>query len=347
MKIKFNSKILSALIVGAFVAQLIIISYNHFTGYNVHSSILIVLFAWMFGSILSSVGLILLAFIDIKIINLLDRKYDWKQNLPVRIFLEFILVVVVSLIPAVIITVLSNSLFPYKEGLQINIINNSLISAVINVILISILEAYYNYNNYSLANKLAQKLEHENLINQLESLKSQLNPHFLFNSFNVLSSLIMTNPIKAEQFVSELSVIYRYLLSTGEETVVSVEEELSFTVSYLKLQSIRFAEGLNYEIVNMHNINGKLILPVSIQLAVENAIKHNIVDSEFPLYIKIVFNAGNVVITNNYQLRNENTRNGKGLKNLNKRYELLCNTKPKFEIENGIFIAELPYIIED
>ena len=191
-----------------------------------------------------------------------------------------------------------------------------------NSIIVLIIEAFF-YNNLFLANKARlAKVEQEKAKYQLENLKRQINPHFLFNSLNVLSALTYQDAGKANLFAKKLSSVYRYLLVTQEEAKVPLQKELDFVNAYIYLEQIRFGETLCIHMTYDKEALRKHIVPASIQMLIENALKHNINTRDFPLKINIRINKECVVVTNNLQLRNTVSKNGVGLKNLEEQYRI-------------------------
>ena len=194
------------------------------------------------------------------------------------------------------------------------------------------------------ANTQLLKVQKENLQSQFEVLKSQINPHFMFNSLNVLSGLINVDIAKAQLFIDEFSQIYRYVLETIEQPVVTLNKELEFMRSYLFLQQIRYGEPLTYSV----NIVGEqlqlLVPPLSLQVLLENAIKHNIVNVSKPLKIEIYSEGDYLFVKNPVQPKFSGTSTGLGLKNLVKRYALISKLEPKFKVENNNYIAKIPLI---
>lgn len=195
--------------------------------------------------------------------------------------------------------------------------------------------------------KLLQ-VQKENLQSQFEVLKSQINPHFMFNSLNVLSGLISKDIGKAQQFIDEFSHIYRYVLETLEQQVVPLEKELDFMRSYLFLQQIRYGNDLSYT-VNLPSSLLKWVLPpLSLQVVLENAIKHNIVNESKPLKIEIYSEENTLHVRNTLQPKiSAAGSTGLGLKNLVKRYGLISESVPAFQVETGYYIAKLPLIETD
>jgi len=193
------------------------------------------------------------------------------------------------------------------------------------------------------AAKNAEMLQKENAIANYESLKSQLNPHFLFNSLNALTNLVYEDPDKAVKFIKQLSEVYRYVLDTRNREVVDIHEELQFIDSYLFLQKIRFGDNLRTNI--QISGNGK-IAPLALQLLIENAIKHNIVSSEAPLIITISDDANFITVENNLQKKKTigESSSGMGLENICKRYEFLSQKKVEVTESSGTFNVKLPIL---
>ena len=177
---------------------------------------------------------------------------------------------------------------------------------------------------------------------EYESLKSQVNPHFLFNSLNALTSLVGNND-DAVYFIKNLSDVYRYLLEQKDKETVNLSTEIKFVESYIYLHKIRFGDNLNANI----NINDNkfMIVPLSLQMLIENAVKHNIVSEEEPLYINIYNSEDYLIVENNFQKKNIINNSTKiGLENIKKRYSYLTNRELKIEKTNEKFIVKIPLL---
>ena len=184
-----------------------------------------------------------------KSINGLDKFFPLPQKLLIRIPIEFLLAVTAGILIGSLVTMVAGLLSLYRDGLQINIINNSLITSVINLIAITVIEAIVWFKRSQQSLIKAERLEKENSRIRFETLKDQLNPHFLFNSLNVLSSLIKKDSDKAQNFVDEFSSVYRYSLDVIEKPVVELREEIDFAKSFLFLQKIRFDNAVITELI--------------------------------------------------------------------------------------------------
>ena len=186
-------------------------------------------------------------------------------------------------------------------------------------------------------------MEKEKALYQFEALKNQINPHFWFNSLNVLAALAYEDAEKTNRFAKKLSGVYRYLLTTHDRPQVSVGEELDFVDAYLYLERIRFGDALRVAIVDCEIWHERKIVPVSVQMLVENALKHNIATSEMPLTIHIIIDSDGIVVTNNLQRRSCVVRNGMGLRNLQHQYALY-NRRIEIESSDTSFIVKIPYL---
>lgn len=191
-------------------------------------------------------------------------------------------------------------------------------------------------------------LQKENIQSQFDVLRQQVNPHFLFNSLNVLTSLIKIEPDLAEQFSEHLSKVYRYVLENKDNELVDLSTELRFLDAYIFLLNIRFVDKIK---VNINIPNEKLsaqLIPLAVQLLIENAIKHNIMTKCNPLVIDIFIDENNYLnIINNLQERpSQVVSTGIGLKNIENRYLLLNNTRPIFEKSESQFMAKVPLVLK-
>ncbi len=196
------------------------------------------------------------------------------------------------------------------------------------------------------ANTQLFKLQKENLQSQFEVLKQQVNPHFLFNSLNVLTSLIKVDPDLAEKFTERLSKVYRYVLENKEKELVTLSSEMEFLRAYVFLLDIRFANKVFVKInFDEHEVDA-YVIPLALQLLIENAIKHNTFSKKSPLYVELFIDNNDYLhVVNNLQNRDTQMNStGIGLANITKRYALLCNIEPVFEISGNSFIAKIPLI---
>jgi LytS/YehU family sensor histidine kinase len=191
----------------------------------------------------------------------------------------------------------------------------------------------------------AQRLEKEKALVQYESLKQQLNPHFLFNSLTSLKSLIRINQKQAAEFLDKMSLTYRYILKNADKELVTLENELKFVQSYIDLQQMRFCEGLQVTVQVDESDFAKKIAPVTIQNLIENAIKHNRVAEDEPLIINIFTDNKYLVVENNLQRKDfVETSNKRGLKNMISLYKYLADRPLKIETTPDYFTVKIPLL---
>jgi LytS/YehU family sensor histidine kinase len=181
---------------------------------------------------------------------------------------------------------------------------------------------------------------------ELQLVKSQINPHFLFNNLNVLSALILKNNSEANQFIEEFSKVYRYILSNHDKELVELKAELDFIQPYIFLLKKRFADGLDIQVAIEERQMDKYIIPASVQMLIENAIKHNVVSRSKPLSITVHTNGNNtLVVSNNRQAKQTpEYSTGIGLQNIIKRYQLVSNRQVTIDNDESRFTVALPLI---
>lgn len=224
------------------------------------------------------------------------------------------------------------------------VMKSALMPTGIAVIIITIFIARSWLFEWKIAAIEAEKLKSENIASQYQSLKDQLNPHFLFNSLNVLSNLVYESADKSAEFIQQLSRIYRYVLDVQDEELVSLEMEIDFALNYLSLQKIRFEQSLEFHI-DVFESKEWSIPPLSLQLLLENAIKHNVTSETKPLKIWIGIKDQKLIVKNNIQPKlNKETNSGIGLNNITKRYNLLSETSPEITQTEKEFIVKLPLL---
>jgi len=192
----------------------------------------------------------------------------------------------------------------------------------------------------------AEQLEKQQLLNEIALLKIQVNPHFLFNSLSILSSLVRVNPDLAEQFIDQLSRSYRYILEQKEQSLVSLRTELEFIQSYVFLLKIRFENKFDLDIqLDDAVLDRFTIPPLTLQLLIENAVKHNRMSAAEPLRIVVSVVDDMLVVHNRLQPRPSPAEStGIGLQNIQNRYALLTDKPVRAGEENGEFVVKLPLL---
>jgi len=180
---------------------------------------------------------------------------------------------------------------------------------------------------------------------KFDALKNQLDPHFLFNSLNVLTSLIDEHPENAQKFTTSLSKVYRYVLEQKNKDLVTVDEELKFAKTYMSLLKMRFEDSIIFNIPEHSKDPESKVVPLSLQLLLENAVKHNIVTSSKPLHIKIYEDKGMLVVENNLQAKQVLKKSsGVGLSNIKQRYQLLTNRQVSISDNKANFKVAIPML---
>lgn len=184
----------------------------------------------------------------------------------------------------------------------------------------------------------------ENMRTRYEALKSQIDPHFLFNTLNTLKSIISIDPPKAEEYTQQLSEVLRYTLQNKDETVV--ESEIEFTKSYCNLMQIRYGDSLNFEFDIDEQYSNYHIIPLSVQTLVENAIKHNVISNRLPLTVKIYTSEDETLTVENTIQPKKEPRSGEGigLANLSERYRLMWKREIEIFNDGEIFKVTVPII---
>ncbi|MBC7440514.1 MAG: 2TM domain-containing protein, partial [Flavobacterium sp.] len=220
-----------------------------------------------------------------------------------------------------------------------------ILSSVFTFVVLLIFHMINLYKAYNENKVKEQKIIAGTASAKFESLKNQIDPHFLFNSLNVLSSLIEENAEIAQKFTTSLSKIYRYVLEQKDKELVSVEEELSFAKTYMNLLKMRFENSLFYDLPT-ENINPEAkVVPLSLQLLLENTVKHNVVSEQRPLHIRIFFDKDYLAVQNDYQKKEVlNDRQGVGLQNIINRYGIISRRKVLIEENEKTFTVKIPML---
>jgi hypothetical protein len=220
-----------------------------------------------------------------------------------------------------------------------------IIASVFTFIILLIVHFLYIYKGYQENKVKQQKIIAGTASAKFESLKNQIDPHFLFNSLNVLCSLIEENPENAQRFTTSLSKIYRYVLEQKDKELVSVEEELAFAKTYMNLLKMRFENSLFYELPTTITNPEAKVVPLSLQLLLENTVKHNVVSEQRPLHIRIFMEGDYLAIQNDYQKKEVlQERKGVGLQNIINRYGIITNRKVLIEQNEQTFTVKIPVL---
>jgi hypothetical protein len=223
-----------------------------------------------------------------------------------------------------------------------------LVSFAISMVVVTIFYGFYYYKFLQEKKVKEQKIIAGAASAQFDALKNQLDPHFLFNSLNVLTSLIEENPEAATRFTTALSKVYRYVLEQKNKQLVTVEEELTFAKLYMSLINMRFEDSIVFEYPQQLSNPEAKVVPLSLQLLLENAVKHNLVTPNKKLFISIFEKDGNLVIKNNYQPKQVvKESSGVGLRNIRQRYYLLTKRPVTIDQDNANFSISIPMLTQE
>lgn len=215
-------------------------------------------------------------------------------------------------------------------------------SVAATTLLNAILLVAIDYIIQAMANRNLQK---ENAVLQYRQLKNQINPHFLFNSLNVLVSIINKDPEAAVKYTRKLSTVYRYVLTQDQQDTVTVKEELDFIGNYIDVLRTRFNEGLEFRFGIAPEDMSKSVPPMSLQLLIENAVKHNSVMPDDPLIIDISTDHSSLIVSNNLKPRMScNDEVGTGLENLSRKYAIISGTDISVCKDRDRFTVKLPLL---
>jgi len=294
-------------------------------------------------SILISISL---AYGNSTLIDFLDKKMSWVDAPLKRAVVGVLGMILVSaLITFVLVWIFAGKIWTICDECFIRTVKRNMEIAIYITGFISlVLHSRGFLLQWKASSLRAEQLRTAQVKSQYQSLKQQLNPHFLFNSLNALSSLVYQDADKSARFIKQLSNVYRYVLEHSNKEVVSLKEELQFLDAYLFLLSIRFDENLmiTHEIADAQNI---FVPPLTIQLLIENAIKHNTISQSKPLHIQISEEGEWLVVENNLQKKiNPEDSMGIGLENLTSQYALLSNRKPIIEETESNFTVKVPLL---
>ena len=276
------------------------------------------------------------------------KRYSWETQTQKRLWF--------GAIGSVVVTVMAFGLVRWFVEVIIygmtfeNFVANErvyyyVIALTITLVVSLFIHAFYFYKALQDSKIKEQKIIAGTASAKFDALKNQLDPHFLFNSLNVLTSLIEEDPQQAQRFTTALSKVYRYVLEQKNKDLVPVNEELDFARTYIKLLTMRFEDSIEFDIPETCSIQDARIVPLSLQLLLENAVKHNVITSEKPLRIRVFEEDGCLVVTNNLQEKQVVKRSsGVGLRNIQQRYSILSNRKVSINKTASEFSVKLPML---
>jgi two-component system LytT family sensor kinase len=281
----------------------------------------------------------------------LSNKWDWIEHTNTRIWAGIVTTVLYT-VPVVLLIDYVNFIIISGHNIDRFFSGRYLWQHVFYIILSFGVSAFIHARGFMIQwkNSVKQESTKQEIVAKtetakFESLKNQLDPHFLFNSLNVLTSLIGENPTQAERFTTKLSKVYRYVLEQRNKDLVPIEEELKFAKTYMELLGMRFEDAVKFNIPDSISNDALKIVPLSLQLLLENAVKHNVVSSSKPLTINIYEEGNYLIIENNINPKEAIGKSTKvGLQNIADRYGLITDKGVKIENNNQTFKVSLPLL---
>lgn len=289
-----------------------------------------------------------IGFANMGLFAYLNKERGQEEVTKKRLLLNFVYSIVLTLTCLLLLNFVTSVLI-YENSLEMFIKRQRpefyVFGMIISVVIILAFHLLYFYKVLNERKVKEQQIVAKTETAKYESLKSQIDPHFLFNSLNVLTALIGENPDQAEKFTTKLSKVYRYVLEQKDKDLVSLEEELSFARVYMDLLKMRFEDAVIFSIPEQVSNPELKIMPLSLQLLLENAVKHNSVSEQTPLNIEIIERNGYLVVSNNYNPKSSLEKGTKiGLKNIIDRYKLITQRQVSILKSNAQFIVELPLL---
>ena len=280
----------------------------------------------------------------------LNEKFPWTESTQKRLWVSIIATISYTFIAWILFVLLWHIAargFAQWEYFFRNLAFNSFIFTLMITFSVStFVHGSQFLQNWKSAMIETEKLKKEQISAMYELLKAQVNPHFLFNSLNVLSTLVHKDADLSALFINQLSKVYRYILDTREKEVVTLTEELEELDSYIFLMKIRFGENFSFN----KNITDKncLVTPLTLQMLIENALKHNEVSRLHPLSIEVFDDKDFIIIQNNLQLKNNVLDStGLGLQNIRSRYHILAKKDIEINKDASFFTVKIPKIYEN
>ena len=275
--------------------------------------------------------MVITIYVDYRFVDYFNTAFWQSRSLWIRIVAEGLITILLALI----VLIIGN--LPFRPIFDLPT-ESIIISVLFNCFAVLLIEFYVNSRNN-------HELQKEYIKIQYRQLKSQINPHFLFNSLNVLVSLINKDSERASEYVKKLSEVYRYVLTYDMKDLVTLREELDFIKNYMEILILRFGKGLSFKIDVGNECLSYNIPPMTLQLLVENAVKHNIITPSCPLVIQIFTDEGALCVSNNVNPRNDvESSNGIGLNNLNEKYRFLANKGIDISVNESVYVVKLPVI---
>ena len=291
---------------------------------------------------------VVLSFINGTYFDYLNHKVVWKKYAKYRLLIGALGGIILTMLGIFWVRILIEMGFEGEDWAEFISEEKPVfyvIALLITIVVTVFFHAVYFYRSLQDKKVKEQKIIAGTASAKFDALKNQLDPHFLFNSLNVLTSLIEEDPDQAQKFTTSLSKVYRYVLEQKNKDLVSVDEELQFAKTYVRLLKMRFEDSIVFDIPEASGNSEAKIVPLSLQLLLENAVKHNVVTSSKPLHIKVFEKDGMLMITNNLQEKQVVKKSsGVGLRNIQQRYNILTDRQVNITKTSKDFTVELPML---
>ena len=275
------------------------------------------------------------------IVGWLWKKYPWEFYLVKHLVLEILLITAWTIVFFVAVYVLESrfSMVEHSESLFFD----AFVTLLITYLITAIHEMIYFYRQWKYHFSKSIRLEKDNIQAKYETLKTQINPHFLFNSLNSLTTLVEDNE-EAIEYIGNLSEFFRYMLSSRDKELVLVREEISLLERYISLQQSRFTKNLTVEVDVPEKFYHFAIPPLVLQMLVENSIKHNVISKDKPLIVTVRAEGDSIYVGNNLQRKPGVSSTGQGLKNISERYKLFTTREIRITETSSIFKVGIPLL---
>ena len=275
------------------------------------------------------------------IVTFLWRKFPWEKAPYKHLIIEIVFILVYTVAFSSFLYYIEIKFWHIHEveylGMEI------FTTILITLLITSIHESVFFYQQWKYNFSKSVRLEKDNIEARYEALKAQINPHFLFNSLNSLTSMVGDNK-QVVEYIQDLSGLLRYMMNSGEKELVPLQDELEITNSYISVQMTRFSGSLEIHVNVPENLHKQFIPPLTLQTLVENCIKHNVISREKPLRIDIRADNESLSVINNLQKKLVADSTGQGLNNIRGRYSFFTTKEIKVEEREGYFKVTVPWL---
>lgn len=275
--------------------------------------------------------------------RLLNSFFPWNKSMSSRIIIQLVAIIAIAVFGMHVFMLLWEQLFSGVSFSYGQYVSNSIIAIIVSLIVNALYEGINLYRQLKDSQVIAEQLRRKNIESHFETLKNQVNPHFLFNSLNTLLVLIDEDVAQARGFVGKLASYYRYILQVNEKDTVELITEIELLNNYIYLLKCRFGDNLQMHINIPSQVTNKQLIPLSLQMLVENAVKHNVISASKPLVIKLYSSESHIIIENNLQKRETlDSSNGIGLENIRSRYNIVFGKDIIIDESSDTFKVSLP-----